>query len=183
MGAQGAGEKPKRPLPRPRVSFPPGRASLAAWEPHHQGRSLLQSVEPASARRACLHDAGKQRVRHARPRGRRDRCPEVPRAPGHARLGRSAPPACSRVASQGCRRRSSPPCAGPGVAPGPGSSMPQRALGVGAGGQREGASKAKPHTSTSAQPGLAPDCLQPSLLRRCGFRQQVKPSVRAQRST
>jgi hypothetical protein len=29
--------------------------------------------------------------------------------------------------------------------------------------------------------GLAPDCLQPSLLRRCGFRQQVKPSVLAPR--
>jgi hypothetical protein len=26
--------------------------------------------------------------------------------------------------------------------------------------------------------GLAPDCLQPLLLRRCGFRQQVKPGVR-----
>ena len=30
----------------------------------------------------------------------------------------------------------------------------------------------------TAQPGLAPDCLQPSLLRPCGFRQQVKPGVR-----
>src|SRR5262245_41302794 len=30
----------------------------------------------------------------------------------------------------------------------------------------------------TAQQGLAPDCLQPSLLRRCGIRRQVKPAVR-----
>src|SRR5262249_61889758 len=33
-----------------------------------------------------------------------------------------------------------------------------------------------------AEQRLAPDCLQPSLLRRCGFRQQVKAGVRPQTS-
>ena len=33
---------------------------------------------------------------------------------------------------------------------------------------------------TKPEQGLVPDCLQPSLLRRSGFRQQVKPSVSQQ---
>jgi len=37
--------------------------------------------------------------------------------------------------------------------------------------------QANPSASTSAQPGLAPDGLQPALVPRCGFRPQVKPSV------
>jgi hypothetical protein len=36
---------------------------------------------------------------------------------------------------------------------------------------------AHPCANISAQPGLAPDGLQPSLVPRCGFRPQVKPSV------
>jgi hypothetical protein len=36
-------------------------------------------------------------------------------------------------------------------------------------------------TSGAAQPGLAPDCLQPSRLRRCGFRARLSASVRRMR--
>jgi hypothetical protein len=43
-----------------------------------------------------------------------------------------------------------------------------------------GVTKAQARASSSAQQGLAPDCLQPPLLRRSGFRQQVKPGVRRQ---
>ena len=52
-------------------------------------------------------------------------------------------------------------------------------------GVRVGKTTAQERTSTAVvsahsrvEQGLAPDCLQPSLLRRSGFRQQVKPSVR-----
>jgi len=41
-----------------------------------------------------------------------------------------------------------------------------------------GVTKALARARASAQPGLAPDCLQPSLVPRSGFRPQVKPSVR-----
>jgi hypothetical protein len=37
--------------------------------------------------------------------------------------------------------------------------------------------KARGPANSSAQQGLAPDCLQPPLVPRSGFRQQVKPSV------
>jgi hypothetical protein len=43
------------------------------------------------------------------------------------------------------------------------------------GGQQGG--QARVAASTSAQQGLAPDCLQPPLVPRSGFRQQVKPGV------
>jgi hypothetical protein len=36
----------------------------------------------------------------------------------------------------------------------------------------------RPKTPVGAEQRLAADCLQPSLLRRSGFRQQLKPSVR-----
>ena len=40
--------------------------------------------------------------------------------------------------------------------------------------------KARGSANSGAQQGLAPDCRQPSLVPRCGFRQQVKPGVRCQ---
>jgi len=41
-----------------------------------------------------------------------------------------------------------------------------------------GVTTAQPRASSGAQQGRAADCLQPPLLRRCGFRQQLTPSVR-----
>jgi hypothetical protein len=41
-----------------------------------------------------------------------------------------------------------------------------------------GGTKAQARARSSAQQGLAPDCLQPPLVPRSGFRQQVKPGVR-----
>src|SRR6266516_2047441 len=57
-----------------------------------------------------------------------------------------------------------------------GSQGAWRALACGRAGRPWGV-KARVSASTSAQQGLAPDCLQPPLVPRSGFRQQVKPSV------
>ena len=66
----------------------------------------------------------------------------------------------------------------------PGGRLPRRApvvLGRSWGRTAGGVSKAQVRARTSAQQGLAPDGLQPPLLRRSGFRPQVKPGVRGLR--